>query len=178
MYPREVDFCTAVVGNVLVISQPVFDYMASEDSAWIKTGSDFSAGMSDTITGGLTGRLRGALGYNDVVDQQSSMYRYGGYAGQAVNIGLMFANPAAMAGWARTGFQVMNGMSQIGGLLNAAEAAGKGDFRTARTQLLGAAASRLRGRSEQMNFDTVSKTFLIPTAATAKNQRGFRLLAD
>jgi hypothetical protein len=34
---------------------------------------------------------------NDVVDQQSSMYRYGGYAGQAVNIGLMFANPAAMA---------------------------------------------------------------------------------
>jgi hypothetical protein len=44
-----------------------------------------------------------------------------------------------------TGLQVMNGMSQIGGLLNAAEAAGKGDYRTAGTQLLGAAASRLRG---------------------------------
>lgn len=46
----------------------------------------------------MKNELCGAMGYDDVVDKQSSIYRYGNYAGQAVNVGLMFANPAAMAG--------------------------------------------------------------------------------
>ena len=59
--------------------------------------SNFSAGAADTISGGATAWVRTGLGYNDVVDTESSAYRYGGYAGQAVNIGLMCANPLALS---------------------------------------------------------------------------------
>src|SRR5262249_8868376 len=56
----------------------------------------FFAGMSDKITLGLTRKMRQGMGTDDVVAYDSSAYRYGGYAGQAVNIGLSMVNPAGV----------------------------------------------------------------------------------
>jgi len=34
------------------------EYLTSKRSEWIKTTSDFCAGVGDTVSGGLTARLR------------------------------------------------------------------------------------------------------------------------
>jgi hypothetical protein len=68
--------------------------------------SNFFAGMGDTISFGLTQRVRRWLGYDDVVDNRSGAYQWGQVAGTGVNLGLAFANPCALGGswqWALRG---------------------------------------------------------------------------
>jgi RHS repeat-associated protein len=119
--------------------------LGSYREGWFTQFSNASAGAGDTVSGGLTSYVRRALGYNDVVDVNSAAYRYGGYAGQAINIGLMAANPAGAAGWALQGARVLNIASTAGGVLGAAEAARNGDWTQAALLGLGAGASWLRG---------------------------------
>jgi hypothetical protein len=124
------------------LPQSSVDYLASHDSDWIKSASDFSAGMADTITGGATAKIREGLGYNDVVDTQSDAYRYGGYAGQAVNIGLMAVNPA---GWAGVAVRGINTMSTASNLIDAGQQALQGNFTGLGMSVLNAGLSNLRG---------------------------------
>jgi RHS repeat-associated protein len=137
--PTGLDWADYVSG---LLPQRVNNWLASEDSAWIKSASDFSAGMADTITAGGTAKVRGLLGYDDVVDRQAAAYRYGGYAGQAVNIALMAVNPAGLAGVALRG---INLASSASGLFDAGKAALQGDFSAAGMAVLNVGLNRLRG---------------------------------
>src|SRR5438046_819469 len=92
------------------------DWLTSHDRDWIKTSSDFSAAAADKITAGGTAKLRQLGRFDDVVDYHSDAYRYGGYAGQAVSIALMAANPA---GWAGMAVRGINLASMGSGLIDA-----------------------------------------------------------
>src|SRR5262245_55105348 len=104
--------------------------------------SNFAAGMGDTITLGLTSRVRQGLGYDDVVDYSSGAYALGTNAGQIVNIGLMMVNPYAGAAWAQKAFAGINTLAAVGGVIGAGEAALSGDFGAAALMLGGAALRR------------------------------------
>ena len=89
---------------------------------WFQGVSDFSAGMGDTVSGGLTRRVRQGLGYDDVVDYNSRAYGAGVIAGEVVNTGLMFASPcgaARLVGW---GVRGLNGIQAAGNVINAGAA--------------------------------------------------------
>ena len=95
--------------------------------------SNSAAGAADKITCGGTAWIREGLGYNDAVDQNSMAYKIGGFAGQAISIGLMFANPAALAnsvlGPSLTiGLNTINMMSKASSVLSMGVEASKGDF--------------------------------------------------
>src|SRR5262245_8577392 len=107
--------------------------------------SNFAAGMGDTITFGLTSRVRQGLGYDDVVDYSSGAYAAGANAGKVVNIGLMLVNPYAGAAWAQAAMRGINTMSAVSGVIGAGEAALSGDFEAAAMMLGGAALHGLRG---------------------------------
>jgi len=86
---------------------------------WISALSNFSAGMADTVSGGLTQKIRAGLGYDDVVDKSSGMYAAGGYAGTGVNVGLMLATPCQVSGIYRLGMRAYQGAQ---GLASSADA--------------------------------------------------------
>ena len=76
----------------------------SKDSDWFFNPiADSTNGFADKVTLGGMAKFRQLAGTEDTVNMNSDAYRYGGYAGQAVNIGLMLANPLA-AGQSATGF--------------------------------------------------------------------------
>ena len=135
---------------------------------WFADLSDFSAGAADTLTGGLTAKLRRLGGYDDAVNYQSGAYEVGTYAGQAVNIGLMVANPLAAGqlakgffstsvrsgGWT-TALQSVNRVAAVGGVWGGVDALGQvvedpsnwGAWVQAATSFAGAGATALRGVS-------------------------------
>src|SRR5439155_12610436 len=89
---------------------------------WFATVSDFSAGIGDTVSGGLTRRVRQGLGYDDAVEYRSRAYGAGRVAGEVLNVGLMAANPcgaARLVGW---GIRGLNAMQAAGNVVNAGEA--------------------------------------------------------
>jgi hypothetical protein len=115
--------------------------------------NDFVNGTLDTVSFGLTRRLRestsemldalglGAVGelYGYKTDYSSGAYQAGGYAGQVVNIALTLAGPGAGA---LVG--ALKAAGAAGALVNAGEAALNGDWKGA---LLGAAAAATMGLS-------------------------------
>src|SRR5207247_10757503 len=118
------------------------------NNGWFKKFSDFSAGMGDAVSGGLTARMRQGMGYDDVVDYNSTAYRVGTYAGQAVTIATVAVNPAAAAGavgWVRTAQTALNAMNMANGAISAGEAYRNGDTLGVVTSLAGAGLSSLRG---------------------------------
>ena len=129
-----------------------YDFVNSWDTVlgdrrtgWFAKTSDFSAGAADTISGGATAKIRQGLGYDDVVDKSGAAYRYGGYAGEVVNIGLMVANPAGAARWALRGASLLNKASMVSGAIDAGAAALNGDFTGALMAGGGLALGQLRG---------------------------------
>src|SRR5207245_146476 len=67
------------------------------------------AGMGDTVSCGLTRRVRQGMGYDDVVSDNSRAYGAGVLAGDGVNVGLMFASPCGAAGLVRGTVRGLNG---------------------------------------------------------------------
>jgi hypothetical protein len=55
---------------------------------------DFSAGMGDILSGGLTKRFRDAAGYGDRVNTSSDDYGAGQYAGEIVTPSYRWSIPA------------------------------------------------------------------------------------
>ena len=72
---------------------------------WFQQLSDFSAGVADTISGGLTQKIRQGLGYDDAVDHNSPAYKAGEAVGEVVNTGLQFVTPCAALGWRGRGYE-------------------------------------------------------------------------
>jgi hypothetical protein len=56
---------------------------SSDSSDWLDKLSNFFAGWGDTLTFGLTGKIRQGLGVDSVVDYSSSWYRGGEWTGLA-----------------------------------------------------------------------------------------------
>ena len=106
----------------------------------------FFAGMSDTLTAGLTKRIRKGMGTDGTVAEDSGLYRWGGYAGQVVNAGLSLGT-GGLSGLAKLGSQALNATSSVGNALNAAEEASKGNYRNAALFAASAGLSAVRGRS-------------------------------
>src|SRR5205085_8841849 len=109
-----VDRYTDNPGSVLS-PQPV-------DRGWFAAVSDFSAGMGDTVSCGLTRYVRQGLGYDDVVDYRSRAYGAGVIAGEAVNVGLMFASPCGAAGLVRWTVRGLNMAQAADNAINAGAA--------------------------------------------------------
>jgi RHS repeat-associated protein len=65
---------------------------------WLDDLSNFSAGFGDTISFGITGKIRRLLGYDDVVDKCSGWYKGGEWAGVAHSIALGAAGGLRAAG--------------------------------------------------------------------------------
>ena len=51
------------------------------DKDWLDYASEFSAGAGDIISGGYTQKFRAHIGYDDMVDKESGVYRGGQIAG-------------------------------------------------------------------------------------------------
>ena len=90
-------------------------------------GVNFSAGMADGVSFGLTNSLRGALGWNDAVDTRAGEYRVGAVIG--IGITLVITGGGAGAGAVIAGgvqgAAIAGGFSALGGngvMLNATAA--------------------------------------------------------
>src|SRR5262249_48554245 len=104
---------------------------------------------------GFTAKLRGVAGYDDAVNRNSAAYRYGGYAGQVVNIGLMVANPASglgalgffsrsVSGGFPAGLTAVHARQMGGGGRAAGDALAEGNYAGAVVAVAGAGLSGLR----------------------------------
>ena len=63
---------------------------------WIQPVADFSAGMGDRLSGGLTRKARKYLGYDDAVDYDSAAYGYGEVSGMALNTAIDVASAGGL----------------------------------------------------------------------------------
>jgi hypothetical protein len=95
---------------------------------WFQSVSDFSAGMGDTISCGLTRQFRRGFGYDDVVDYNSRAYGVGVVAGEVVNIGLTVAAPCRAALWVRVAARGLNAVQAGHNAVNAAQAFYQGNI--------------------------------------------------
>jgi hypothetical protein len=109
---------------------------------WFQSVSDFSAAMGDTVSCGLTRRIRQGIGYDGVVDYNSRAYGAGVVAGEVVNVGLSFASPCRLAagGWrfAAQGVRSINYVQAAGNAVNAGQAFATGDVGSGLTYLASA----------------------------------------
>jgi hypothetical protein len=123
---------------------------------WARRTAAFSIGLVDTVTAGV---LRTAVGRYFLMGPVSLLmpsstfevssyytktgaYRWGTYAGQAVNIALTVWTPVGVLG---TAVQALHIVQTVGGAGQAAEAAANGNWEQAGIMALGAALSALRG---------------------------------
>ena len=103
--------------------------------------SDFGAAMGDKVSGGLTKRVRQALGYDDVVNYNSSAYAAGEIAGEVVSQGVQNLTPCRFVGLARAGVRAVHAAQAAGQVLDAGAAVQAGDYAGGLTNLAGATAS-------------------------------------
>jgi hypothetical protein len=94
---------------------------------WFQTISDFSAGLSDKYTAGLTQRIRGGLGYDDVVDHNGSAYKAGEVTGTVLEVVTASVSPCQKVKWLTYGIKGISAVQGTGHALNAADAAKSGD---------------------------------------------------
>ena len=118
----------------LVISQDTF--LGDRTSGWFAQTGNFGAGAVDTITMGLTTRIRQAGGF-DNVDYSSGFYTAGQVTGAVVNVGLAVGNPCALGAGMRAGLQFINGVQAVGGSINAANNLAQGNYLEAGLDVLG-----------------------------------------
>ncbi len=103
----------------------------SRDPIWAL--SNLSAGAGDTVSMGLTQKIR-ALLWGDTVSTDSAAYGTGVAAGTVVNIGLGFANPC---GSSASAIRAINWIQAAGGSLNYASNMMEGNYLTAAMDALG-----------------------------------------
>jgi len=87
----------------------------------MREAGNFSAGVGDAVSLGLTRRLRQQWGYNDVVNENSAEYGYGSMVGTAISVAMSFGNPCAMGSVFQAGFRAVQAVQAVGGALNAAD---------------------------------------------------------
>jgi hypothetical protein len=94
---------------------------------WFQKVSDFSAGMADTLTGGLTQKVREGAGYDDVVDKNSTAYKAGEVAGTVLDVALTPVNPCGKVKWLKYAVKGLSAAQATGHAANAGEAFAQGD---------------------------------------------------
>ncbi len=107
---------------------------------------DFFAGVADTLTLGLTSKLRQTLDI-DAVNYDSAMYTVGSHVGHAINTALMFVNPASVGGALGEALGVMNKVQEAVGLVQGVQALAEGRIWDAAQSFAGMGLAGLRGRS-------------------------------
>src|SRR5207248_1200459 len=84
---------------------------------WLARAFDFAMGVLDTLTGGLTKRLERWAGLDGAVNDQSSSYQWGSYAGEAALIVLVAGGAEGTlvtAMWGAQGAEgVINGVEEM-----------------------------------------------------------------
>ena len=108
---------------------------------WFGDFSNYSAGLGDTVTIGITKRIRTWVGYDDVVNYDSGAYVGGQYTGIAVNVGLGVVNPCALGSAVAIPVRLINAGQAIGGTINAAENIANGNYWEAGFDLVGVAGN-------------------------------------
>jgi len=118
--------------------------LGSLQNGWFAKFSNFAAGAGDALSMGLTARIRGALGYDDVVDRQSAAYSAGQITGTALGVVLSFANPCTLLQSGRLagvvagrGLQALNGVQAVAGAFNFADNMMQGKYLAAAEDAFG-----------------------------------------
>ncbi len=70
----------------------------TNEGDWFKQVSDFGAGMADTLTAGLTEKIRQGAGYDDVVNKNSTAYKVG-VVPDVLDVALTPVNPCGKLKW-------------------------------------------------------------------------------
>jgi hypothetical protein len=108
---------------------------------WFGNFSNYSAGLGDTVSIGITKRIRTWVGYDDVVNYDSGAYAGGQYTGTAVNVGLGVVNPCALGSAVAIPVRLINAGQAIGGTINAGENIANGNYWEAGFDLVGVAGN-------------------------------------
>ena len=108
---------------------------------WFGDFSNYSAGLGDTVSIGITKRIRTWVGYDDVVNYDSGAYAGGQYTGTAVNVGLGVVNPCALGSAVAIPVRLINAGQAIGGTINAGENIANGNYWEAGFDLVGVAGN-------------------------------------
>ena len=108
---------------------------------WFGDFSNYSAGLGDTVSIGITKRIRTWVGYDDVVNYDSGAYAGGQYTGTAVNVGLGVVNPCALGSAVAIPVRLINVGQAIGGTINAGENIANGNYVSAGFDLIGVAGN-------------------------------------
>jgi hypothetical protein len=108
---------------------------------WFDAVSNYSAGIGDTVSCGLTRQYRLGMGYDNVVNYNSRAYGAGVFAGTVVSIPLAFANPCRAVGWVGAGIRGLNAVQAAGNAINAGQAFAQRDIPGGLLYLAGALAN-------------------------------------
>ena len=95
---------------------------------WFEQLSDFAAGIGDTISGGLTQKIRQKLGYDDVVNKNSPAYKNGQVAGEVLNIALQAIPVCKAAGLTKLALRGINGVQGAMSAVDGVQALSQGDW--------------------------------------------------
>lgn len=126
----------------LLPTQPPPPPTRSRDA--LQWASNFFAAWADTLTGGITQKIRSGLGYDDVVDKNSYAYGYGTSVGTIHNALLMVFG-GNVTGWAAGALQRINAVAMVGGTIHGVEALANGDVAGAAMALSGVVLTGMRG---------------------------------
>jgi hypothetical protein len=114
----------------------------------------FFAGWGDTLTFGLTAKIRQGLGYDDVVDKNSSAYQTGTTVGQLHNValGLVGGSASGVLGLVQKGMQLSG---EVAGVIHGVEAIKNGDVLGAVQAFMSVGLTAARGVSACNRVSTV-----------------------
>ena len=116
-------------------------YYSPPDGDWFAQLSFFSAGMADTVSGGLTKRARTAMGYNDAVNTNLRAYGAGQVAGEVINVAVQNLTPCRFVGVVRNGVRALHAVQGTANLMDAGDAFQSGDILSGLTSLQAARGS-------------------------------------
>ena len=146
---QQVDFNAGQLGLAPTLPPPPKSPWSGD---FLKDASNFFAGWADTLTFNLTARFRAGLGYDDVVDKNSSAYSTGSSIGQLHNALLMWGASGA-GGALSAGQRLLQVTAIAGNVANAVDQFKDGDLGGAIFSLLQAGLAAMWGNSacQQVN---------------------------
>jgi RHS repeat-associated protein len=118
--------------------------LGNRRTGWFAETGNGASGVARVVTMGVSDRLQDALGLSDQVNRNSDFFRYGTYAGQAINVGLAFANPCALASAVQVAYRGIQAVQAIGGTINAYGNFSNGNYGAGALDLLGVAGNALQ----------------------------------
>jgi RHS repeat-associated protein len=123
---------------------------------FLEAASNFFAGAADTLTAGMTRAFRQAS-WTDTVNYESTAYGLGSHVGQAINIGLMFINPAELGGTLGSAAARIQATAVVGNTINGIEAFSQGHVWDGLLAFAGAGLAGVRGVTPCAWRDTVQQ---------------------